>query len=134
MNRKRNLTAVLVILFILIGCAGKGVVNTTQPTSVEGIAFKTITLAFGAYDLGMTTLRTLERNKVITSAKYKSIKDSVAWPFYKALMAAETAAQEYATSPAVSKTTVEGKLNQALLSLNTFQSIFIETIQDIGGK
>lgn len=97
MNRKRNLSIVLVVLFLLAGCAsiGKQSTGTSQP-SAEAVAYKALSVAFDAYDLGMTSLRMLQKNKIITTATYNQIKEKVAWPLYKAIVAGEAATEKYA--------------------------------------
>ena len=99
MNRKRNLAVILVIMFLLAGCAstGKQATGTTQP-STEAVAYKALSVAFDAYDLGMTSLRMLQKNKIITTATYNQIKEKVAWPLYKAIVAGEAAAEKYAAT------------------------------------
>ena len=136
MNRKRNLVIVLVILLFLVGCAGKQTTTTTQP-SPEAVAFRAITMAFDAYDMGMFTLRTLQQspNHIITTAQYESIKTKVAWPLYRAIVAAEAAAEKYAAAPAADKDSLYEKLLQALLAITNSQKEFMQVIQSLqGGK
>lgn len=127
MIAKRKVVAVIVVLLLLAGCAGKA--GVSNPT-IEAISFKTITLAFDAYDLGMTTLRTLQRTKVITQAQYTSFKDKYGWPLYQSIKAADDAAQQYAAAPKESKASMEGKLTEALKALADNQGKFVKVVND----
>jgi hypothetical protein len=129
MRRRRDIAIVLVLLMVLAGCAK----TTTTPAtpSIEAVSYKAITLAYDAYDLGMRTLRILEQNKIITAEQYTAVKDKVGWPVYKALVAAQTAAQAYALAPAADKATAEGKLTAALEVLATNQANFVEVVKSL---
>jgi hypothetical protein len=132
MNRKRNLTIILVLLMILAGCAGK--TGTTPATpSIEAVSYKAITMAYDAYDLGMRTLRILQTNKIITLEQYNTVKDKVGWPVYKALVVAQDAAQAYALAPAAGKATAEGKLTAALEALAGVQAQFTAAVKQLQG-
>lgn len=98
MKHNRRFIALLVVLLFLAGCASTG--TSTKPTqSPKAIAYATVNAAFDVYDMGMTTLRTLQRTKIITEAKYQDIKTTVGWPTYNTIKAADDALQVWVTSP-----------------------------------
>lgn len=125
---KRKLVVLLVVLLLLAGCAGK-TAGVSNPT-IEAVSFKTVSLAFDAYDLGMTTLRTLQKTKVITAAQYTNFKDKYGWPLYLSIKAADDAAQQYAAAPKESKASLEGKLTAALQALADNQGKFVKVVND----
>ncbi len=126
MNRKR-LAIVLVVLLLLAGCAGKQVAGTNQP-SPEAVAYKAISVAFDAYDLGMTSLAAMHRGNLISTSQFEAVKKKVVWPLYTAILAAEAAAQEYALAPAASKESVQGNLTKALEAVATAQKEFTKAV------
>ena len=134
MKGKRNLAIVLVIMFLLAGCAstGKqatGTTGTSQP-STEAVAFKALTVAFDAYDLGMTSLRMLQKNKIITTATYNQIKEKVAWPLYHAIVAGEAAAEKYAK---VKDSSTLAQLTAALEVVAEAQKGFTSAVAKVQG-
>ena len=98
-----------------------------QSQSQEAVAYKAVALAFDAYDLGMTTLRTLQVQKIITSAQYASIKDTYGWPAWKAIKAADVAVNAWVAVKSDSAfTQMQGAFTamyeaQKLLSTNVTQ-------------
>ena len=130
MNRKSKLTIILVVLLLLAGCAAKQVPGPTQ-TSQEAQAFKAVSIAFDAYDLGMSSLRMLQVNKIITLTKYTSIKDKYAWPLYRAIVAAQAAAEAYSQAPTDA---MLGKVTAALVAVADSQREFTKVVQGVQGS
>jgi len=89
-------------------------------------------MAFDTYDLGMTTLRTLQKQKIITSAQYTSVVDNFGWPCWKALKAADVAADAWMA--AKSATTLEA-MNTAFTAMSDVQKLLSGEITKLqGGK
>lgn len=122
---------ILCINLVSLGCAAKQVPGTSH-TSQEAQTFKAVSIAFDAYDLAMSSLRMLQTNKIITLAKYNSIKDQYAWPLYRAIVAAQAAAEAYAKAPGEATL---AKVTAALIAVADSQREFTKTIQSVqGGK
>jgi hypothetical protein len=142
--RMRNFLMTWILVGILIfsagmyGCGGGQAVPPTTPvtqTQVQSpkmIAFKTVDMAFDAYDFGMTTLRTLQQQKVITAAQYDSVKAKVGWPFYNAIKLADDAMQAWV---AAGTDSAYGKMNAAFQGLVDAQKNFTALVNSLqGGK
>jgi len=126
------------IFSIGIGCAPKATVPTIGgqvqvQTTPKALAYKTISAAFSAYDLGMTTLRTLQQKGVITAAQYEKVKNDVGWPFYNAIKSADTAVEGWVK---IDDASSYGKAFAALDDLTGAQKDFTATIASVqkGGK
>lgn len=138
--KRKHLAILVLVLFVLAGCAGAGKTVTpgttpTTPPSDAAMAFSAVSKAFVGYDFGMTTLRELQKSGAITQAQFDSIKQRVAWPFYNAIVAADNAAHAYASAPPESKQSAQGKMTQALEAMAAGQKDFTELVNSLkGGK
>jgi len=89
-------------------------------------------MAFDAYDLAMSSLRTLEQQKVITTAKYTEIKDKFGWPCWKAIKAADIAANAWVSSKNASN---YDKMNAAFTAMYDVQKLLNTQVTQLqGGK
>jgi hypothetical protein len=89
-------------------------------------------MAFDAYDLGMTSLRTLQKQKIITEAQYQDVKNKVGWPFYNAIKAADSAANAWVAATSDSTYT---RMVTALQEVANAQKDFTTLITSLqGGK
>jgi hypothetical protein len=104
--------------------------TTPQPQSAKAIAYKSMDMAFDAYDLGMTTLRTLQKSGVITAAKYTEIKDKVGWPAYNAIKAADDAVQAWAAAETTSN---YDKMTAAFQVMTASQKSFTDLLTSLQG-
>ena len=128
------LLVLLTMFLALAGCQSlqPGISAPGLSQSPEAIAYKAVLLAFDAYDLGMTTLRTLEQQKVITSAQYASIKDTYGWPAWKAIKAADVAVNAWVGSKSDSTYT---QLQTAFAAMYEAQKLLSTEVTQIqGGK
>lgn len=144
--RTRNPLLLLMILCLMAtllapACAPKSSLPVAQPQtqgqqeSPEALAFKAVTVAFDAYDLGMISLRTLQKAKIITQAQFDSAKKAVAWPLYNAIVAAEKTAQAYSTGSSADKQSLYGKMTAALTAVAGSQKEFTALVGSLqGGK
>lgn len=136
-HRKSKFLVLLLVLALALACSPKPVTTggETPTQSPEAIAFKTVSIAFDAYDLGMLSLRTLQRTKIITQVQYDAAKKDVAWPLYNAIVTADKAAQAYATAKPADKESLYGKLTQAFLAMAGSQKEFTALVASLqGGK
>ena len=140
MLRKRNqlplYLLLLLSLFLILGCPPK--LTTTpgvpsQPSqSAESVAYKTVLMAFDAYDLGMITLRILQKQKIITEAQYTAIKDKYGWPCWTALKAADVAVNTWISTKNAADFE---KMNQTFTSMYELNRLLSNQITQIqGGK
>lgn len=133
------LVGVLIFSIGLYGCGTTGTsgtsgtsVTTVTQQSPKMIAFKTVDMAFDAYDFGMTVLRTLQQQKVITEAQYQDVKTKVGWPFYNAIKLANDAMQSWV---AAGNDSTYGKMITAFQGLVTAQKNFTTLVTSLqGGK
>jgi hypothetical protein len=89
-------------------------------------------MAFDAYDLGMTALRTLQKQKIITKAKYIEIKDKYGWPCWRAIKAADIACNTWIGSKNDAN---YDKMNTAFEAMYETQKLLNnQVIQLQGGK
>lgn len=140
--RTRHLRLLLILclasMFLVTSCAQKNSLpgeTPTQTQSPEAIAFKAVTVAFDAYDLGMISLRTLQKANIITQVQYDATKKAVAWPLYNAIVAAEKAAQAYSTAKPADKESLYGKMTAALGAVAGSQKEFTALVTSLqGGK
>ena len=140
MLRKRNqlplYLLLLLSLLLILGCPPK---QTTVPgvpsqssQSAESVAYKTVLMAFDAYDLGMITLRTLQKQNIITEAQYTAIKDKYGWPCWTALKAADVAVNTWVTTKSTSDFE---KMNAAFTGMYEIQKLLSNQITQLqGGK
>jgi hypothetical protein len=141
-HRKLKFLALALVLLLALApaCSPKAITTgepagQAQTQSPEAIAFKTVSIAFDAYDLGMLSLRTLQRTKIITQVQYDAAKKGVAWPLYNAIVAAEKAAHAYATAKPADKEGLYGKLTQAIFAMAGSQKEFTSLVTSLqGGK
>jgi hypothetical protein len=91
-----------------------------------------VALAFDAYDLGMTTLRTLQSQKLITSERYTEIKDKFGWPCWRAIKAADLAVEAWYTHKNASTLS---QMNAAFETMYELQKLLsTQVVQLQGGK
>lgn len=75
---------------ILNGC-------TTAPKSPEALAYKTIDVAFSAYDMGMTTAAELYKQEIISRNEWEAVKE-VGGKFHQAILTAAKLAERWSNA------------------------------------
>lgn len=133
---RANLLVLLLAFLLIFGCATSGG-NVQKPVTIsqEAIAFKAVSIAFDAYDLSMTTLRTLQTANLITLTQFEKVKKNISWPLYNSIVAADSTAQKYAAALPADKQNLYDQLTQALVAVAASQKELATVIKSLqGGK
>jgi hypothetical protein len=89
-------------------------------------------MAFDAYDLAMSSLRTLQKLDKITEAQFQSIKEKYGWPCWRAIKAADVAVSAWASNKSASN---QAKMDAAFDSMYQLQKLLAAQVTQLkGGK
>ena len=135
-SRPLLLCLLLCLSLLLPACGSKANLSTSgqpqvqQSQSPQSLGFRSVKLAFEAYDFGMSMARDLRKANIITEAQWVQVREKVGRPFYKAIVFADSLLNQYgATDPQ------NPKLVQALQAMANSQKEFEALVNSFdGGK